>query len=89
MPALGIWDLELHWDLVLGIWDFTAPQDFRNSAICEHCVNNGPTSFRSIIVAASLFAFFGSGWHSKKIPSTPAATAARANSGEYCGFPPL
>src|ERR1017187_9128765 len=58
------------------------------SAIFLHIVNSGSTSLRSRTVAESLLAFLGSGWHSRNNPSTPAATAARARRGEYCGLPP-
>src|SRR5450432_3727958 len=48
-------------------------QPARNSAICLQEISKGSTSFKFIIVAESLFADLGSGWHSRKSPSIPAA----------------
>src|SRR5438034_7614599 len=41
----------------------------RNCAIFVQDASNGSTSSSFSIVAASLFAFLGSGWHSRKSPS--------------------
>src|SRR5262249_48264998 len=45
-------------------------QAARGSASCLHCVSSGSTSARLSMVAASLLADLGSGWHSRNRPLT-------------------
>ena len=51
--------------------------------------SSGLRSLRSRALAPSDLALCGSSWTSTKRPSMPAATAARASSGMYSGWPPL